>query len=56
VRENPSERIGSIGKLIIDFNDYIDFYNHQRLHETPDYKKTNGYVPRNFEVVNLNDE
>ena len=29
----------SIGALQEDINDYIDFYNHRRFHETLDYKK-----------------
>ncbi|WP_221899652.1 IS3 family transposase [Bathymodiolus platifrons methanotrophic gill symbiont] len=30
---------GSIRALIEDVDDYIEFYNHQRFHETLDYKK-----------------
>ena len=29
----------SIGELTTDVDDYIEFYNHRRFHETPDYKK-----------------
>ena len=29
----------SIDELITDVDDYIEFYNHQRFHQTLDYKK-----------------
>ncbi len=29
----------SISDLITDMDDYIEFYNHQRFHETLKYKK-----------------
>jgi hypothetical protein len=29
----------SIGELTTDVNDYIEFYNHRRFHQTIDYKK-----------------
>jgi putative transposase len=29
----------SIGELTTDVDDYIEFYNHRRFHETLDYKK-----------------
>ncbi len=43
-RSEKCERIylneyDSIGALQEDINDYIDFYNHRRFHETLDYKK-----------------
>ncbi|MBT5399687.1 hypothetical protein HOL24_04005 [bacterium] len=28
-----------LGKLTTDVDDYIEFYNHQRFHQTLDYKK-----------------
>ncbi len=28
-----------IDELITGVDDYIEFYNHRRFHETPDYKK-----------------
>ncbi|MBT4732403.1 IS3 family transposase, partial [Candidatus Woesearchaeota archaeon] len=28
-----------ISELTTDVDDYIDFYNHRRFHETLDYKK-----------------
>jgi putative transposase len=39
-----------IGEPITDVDDYIEFYNHQRFHQTLDYKKTNKYVPRNYKI------
>ena len=29
----------SIGEMITDVDEYIEFYNHRRFHETLDYKK-----------------
>jgi putative transposase len=29
----------SIGELTTDVDDYIEFYNHRRFHQTLDYKK-----------------
>jgi putative transposase len=43
----------SIGELITDVDDYIEFYNHRKLHETLKYKK-----PMNVyqESIKLNKE
>jgi hypothetical protein len=43
----------SIGELITDVDDYIEFYNHRRFHETLKYKK-----PMNVyrESIKLNKE
>jgi hypothetical protein len=45
-----SYRASSISELITDVDDYIEFYSHQRFHETLAYKKTNGCVPRKYKI------
>ncbi|VVM17941.1 hypothetical protein BSPWISOXPB_1347 [uncultured Gammaproteobacteria bacterium] len=39
MRENLFERISIYCELITDVDDYIEFYNHRRFHETLAYKK-----------------
>ena len=40
----------NISELTTDVDDYIDFYNHRRFHETLDYKKPMGCVPREYKI------
>ena len=39
MRKNLSKCIPSIGDLITDVDDYIEFYYHRRFHQTLNYKK-----------------
>lgn len=47
---------GSIGALQRDVDDYIDFYNHRRFHETLDYKKPMNVYKENILFNNKLDE
>ena len=40
----------AINDLTTDVDDYIEFYNHRRFHETLDYKKPMGCVPREYKI------
>ena len=40
----------NISELTTDVDDYIDFYNHCRFHQTLDCKKTNECVPRKYKI------
>jgi putative transposase len=38
----------NINELTTDVDDYIEFYNHRKFHDTLDYKKINGRVSRKY--------
>ena len=40
----------AIGELTTDVNDYIEFYNHRRFHQTLDYKKSMKRVSRKYKI------
>jgi putative transposase len=43
----------SISELIADVDDYIEFYNHRRFHETLDYKKPMNVYRSSIEFSQL---
>ncbi|NYT28617.1 MAG: transposase [Candidatus Thiodubiliella endoseptemdiera] len=45
----------TISELTTDVDDYIEFYNHQRFHETLKYK-TNGCVSRKYKIESEKEE
>ncbi|VVM18334.1 hypothetical protein BSPWISOXPB_5601 [uncultured Gammaproteobacteria bacterium] len=45
----------SISELITDVDDYIEFYNHRRFHETLAYKKPMD-VPRKYKIKSRKSE
>jgi putative transposase len=40
----------SIGELITDVDDYIEFYNHRKFHETLKYKKPMNVYQENIKL------
>jgi len=40
----------SIGELTTDVDDYIEFYNNRRFHETLDYKKPMGVYQESIKL------
>ena len=47
---------GSISALIEDVDEYIEFYNHKRFHETLDYKKPMNVYRESILINNQQDE